>query len=122
MAEERLIEIVDDCINMLASGKRLEDCLHTYPEYADQLAPMLEAGRLSIRAQASPDEVARAQERVHDRFEQFLQTPAPQRAFPLRRLASLAAAIIVIFSLMLGGTVTVAQKSLPGDSLYGIKR
>jgi LysM repeat protein len=122
MAEERLIEIVNDCVNMLASGKHVDDCLRAYPEYADQLAPMLEAGRLSLRAQALPDEVALAKNRVRDRFEQSLRTPTPQRVFPLRRLASLAAAVVLIFGLMLGGTVAVAQNSLPGDSLYGIKR
>lgn len=42
--------------------------------------------------------------------------------FPLRRPLAVVGALIVIFALLLGGAVWLSSSSLPGDSLYGLKR
>jgi hypothetical protein len=44
------------------------------------------------------------------------------RRFPLRRPLAVAGALVVIFALLLGGAVWLSSSSLPGDSLYGLKR
>jgi uncharacterized protein DUF5667 len=46
----------------------------------------------------------------------------PGRRFPLRRPLAVAGALVVIFALLLGGAVWLSSSSLPGDSLYGLKR
>ena len=46
MAEQDIINALDDCINRLADGQSLEDCLRRYPQYASALRSMLETGRL----------------------------------------------------------------------------
>jgi uncharacterized protein DUF5667 len=46
----------------------------------------------------------------------------PGRRFPLRRPLAVAGALVVIFALLLGGAVWLSSGSLPGDSLYGLKR
>jgi len=33
--------VLDDCLNRLQKGETIEDCLRRYPEYADQLTPLL---------------------------------------------------------------------------------
>lgn len=44
------------------------------------------------------------------------------RRFPLRRPIAVGGALVVIFALLLGGAVWLSSGSLPGDSLYGLKR
>jgi uncharacterized protein (DUF433 family) len=38
-----LTTITDDCLERLARGESVADCLARYPEAADQLAPILSA-------------------------------------------------------------------------------
>jgi len=44
------------------------------------------------------------------------------RGVSLRRPLAIAASIITVFALLLGGAVWLSQKALPGDTLYGLKR
>jgi len=44
------------------------------------------------------------------------------RRFPLRKPLAVVGALVVIFALLLGGAVWLSGSSLPGDSLYGLKR
>lgn len=44
------------------------------------------------------------------------------RAMPIIRPLGVAASVITVFALLLGGAVWLSQKALPGDSLYGLKR
>ena len=119
MAENPLISIVSDCINRLQSGQTIDDCLRVYPDYADQLTPLLEAGFLYRRIQASDSEVAQARQRVTQRFEQALV--APYRPLRIRRFFWLIAATLILLTLLTATTVA-AQSSIPGDTLYQWKR
>ncbi|MDQ7025598.1 MAG: LysM peptidoglycan-binding domain-containing protein [Anaerolineae bacterium] len=119
MVENPLIHIVDDCINRLQSGQTIDDCLRAYPDYASQLAPLLESGFLYRRIQANDMEVAQSQQRVALRFEQALARPyRPPR---IRRFFWLMAATFIFLILMMATTVA-AQASIPGDTLYQWKR
>jgi hypothetical protein len=121
--DDALVDAFNDCIDKMATGQSVDDCLRTYPEYASQLEPMLEAGGLAVRAQVDSAEIAHALVRAHPRFEQALQTKLTVfNAYPLRRLAALAATLILVLGIFAGGTVVVAQDSLPGDYLYPVKR
>jgi LysM repeat protein len=123
MIDRELLDAFDDCINRLSAGQGVDDCLRLYPQYADSLAPMLMAGQLSQRAQFQPDEIAVSKDRVRFRFEQALNvSSAPSyRQFPLRRLLSFAASVMLIAAFLLGGAGALAQNSLPGDALYSLK-
>jgi LysM repeat protein len=122
MIDPSLLDVFNHCIDLLAAGQTIEDCLQAYPEYAAELEPMLEAGRTAVRAQPAAAEVAAAQDRVSVRFEQALRAPVLRPAFPLQHLASLAAAMLLVWVVVLGGTMAAAQDSLPGDFLYRFKR
>ena len=44
------------------------------------------------------------------------------RALPIGRGLAVAASVITVFALLLGGAVYLSRNALPGDSLYGVKR
>lgn len=49
MAELNLTEVFNDCVERLAQGQSIDDCLRRYPQYSSSLSPMLEAGALVQR-------------------------------------------------------------------------
>lgn len=117
-----LTNVLNDCIDRLSSGQTIQDCLRLYPNYAQELAVLLEAGRLAQRARYRTAEVALAQQRQRYKVEQAVANFQPQPvAAPrggLLTLVRLAAVLLVV----LGAVGIVAQNSLPGDTLYGVKR
>jgi Domain of unknown function (DUF5667) len=44
------------------------------------------------------------------------------RRLPLARPLAIAASVVTVFAVLLGGAVWMSQKSVPGDALYGLKR
>ncbi len=124
MIEKELVNIFDECVDRLAAGQTIEDCLRQYPQHATQLRPMLEVGLLTRRVVPPTAEVIAAQDRVRQRVETVVQTMPPQRQ-PVRlftqRIATLAASLVLVFLIAVGGGATLAQDSLPGDFLYGMK-
>ncbi|MCL4246715.1 MAG: LysM peptidoglycan-binding domain-containing protein [Anaerolineae bacterium] len=120
MDERQLSEALNICIDRLAMGQSVEDCLRAYPEYADALRPLLYAGLASSRAEYSVQEVRAAKMRAQGRFEQALARPL-LRSRPTRwpmAVATVAAAFILVFA----GLAVAAQSALPGEPLWGLKR
>ena len=123
MVEQALINAFNDCINRIARGQTISECLRPYPHFANQLRPMLEASNLVKRAQLPNVETMEAQDRVRFRFEQALNTPAYiKQSNPYRRILTLAASVVLIFGCLLSVTGIIAQNSLPSDPFYGLKR
>ncbi len=123
MADMRLAEILDDCINRLNRGETVADCLRLYPEYQRQLLPMLEAGRLARRMTLSVT-TTEAQARVNMRFEQALSQPAllRGRSSATLHLITWAAIFILLIGLFGGSLLAFSQTAIPGDTLYGVKQ
>lgn len=131
MAENDLQNALDNCIDRLAAGESVEDCLRAHPQHAAALRPMLESGLLARRARPDNAEIAAAQERARTRFESTLEAQTFRRfrvkrepgMGPLLRAAALIIALAFVSLLMAGGgAVALAQNSLPGDRLYDLKR
>lgn len=123
MLNNDLVNAFNDCIDRLAAGQSLEECLRNYPQFAIDLEPMLLAGQLAVHARPTAIEVDVAKNRQRRRFEQALRTTPMPRSRPMTfsRVIGIAAAFVLIFGILLGGTAAYAQRSLPGDSLYGLK-
>lgn len=117
MSDQGLLEAFNDCLDRINAGQSINDCLRVYPQHAAALRPMLEVGKLVERAQVSPFEVESAQSRVRARMTERLQSTRRTRP-PYTRLALLAASFLITFAAVLG----MAEGSLPGDTLYGLKR
>jgi hypothetical protein len=118
MSDQGLLEAFNDCLDRINAGQSLNDCLSRYPQYAAALRPMLEVGKLVERAQVSPFEVDTAQARVRARMVEQLRVSRQKSAPAYARLALLAASLVITLAAVIG----MAQASLPGDSLYGLKR
>lgn len=127
MMDRELAEAFNNCIDRLAAGQSIEDCLRAYPHLAAALRPMLEAGQLTRRAAPDAAEIARSQEQGRARLEAALRTYNPPqqkpeyRIGPLTGLARLAAGLLLVLGAAAGGLSAAAQDSLPGDALYGLK-
>lgn len=124
MAERDIQTAFNDCIDRLQRGATVAECLALYPQFASQLHPMLQAGRLVERARINPYEVQLAQAQVRQRVLAALESTPRRRSrnLPVSRVLALAAGLILVLGAMLGGASLAAEGSLPGDSLYGLKR
>ncbi|MCA9912376.1 MAG: LysM peptidoglycan-binding domain-containing protein, partial [Anaerolineae bacterium] len=84
MAEDRFLDILNDCIDRLAAGQSIEDCVQAYPEFADQLRLYLTVGQLPRRAHVPDAEVAQVRSRVREQLDDLLDTwdgTTPPRPF-----------------------------------------
>jgi hypothetical protein len=133
---------LDQCLAWLRAGKDMEGCLERYPEYAEELRPLLmlaiDVGRVTIPAVPSMARAAgqRRMLAAHaKRVERSAQTHpvvrhvvrlawalVPGRPGSLRPAWPAVVAVLIALLLATSG-VTVASSigSLPGDSLYPVK-
>ena len=103
-----LDRILDECIDRINRGERLEDCLASYPEYAEELEPLLQA---MLRTQTAytfaPSSTAKmaARQRFDAALEKLERRRAErQRLFPkvLRWSAAWVAAAAVLAMALIG--------------------
>ncbi len=128
---EKIDTILQDCLDLMRQGSPANDCLALYPEFAEELAPLLGA---SVRAENLLRPLdARSRSRIKATvFGEWNRRRAPKRrwwqlpAFApspafAPRWAAVAATLAV---LMLGGSGTVLASgySIPGDALYPVKQ
>jgi hypothetical protein len=133
---------LDQCLTWLRGGMGIEECLASFPEYANQLRPLLElaiqVGRVITPASST---VARAageqrmlaaldqrQERIAKTsrailyLRRMIRDLTPGGSGHLRPAWTLALVSLFILSIAVGGLTVVASKhSLPGDALYSVK-
>lgn len=116
-------DALDICLTRIRVGESVEACLNSFPEYADELEPMLMAAgdlyrwsppalstqtRLAVRAKAR----AAFKQRYRRRLIAW-----NWKGFTLR----LVTALLLALALLRSG-VALAQGSLPGEPLYPVKR
>jgi hypothetical protein len=135
--------VLDDCLSQLRAGASVEDCLAQYPEHAADLHPLLAmtAAVLSVPVpRPEPAAFYANRQRMLDavqiktarsqspRFFLFPWTLRGRFSFggllnrPLLRAALAMAVLILALSLGTDRLITAAADSLPGDTLYSVKR
>lgn len=112
--------IIEECLDRIQSGEStLEECVARYPEHAGELTSLLRAStRLARAGEVMPSPVFRARTRTelnayihaHPR----LKRPAP---FAWRLAYNIVTSLLAF--LILG--TAIAQRALPGDTLYDWK-
>ena len=133
MANKPFIEILDECIDrVLRDGEQIDACVAAYPEHAEELRAALES---AVQVQQSfafrPDSDRKRAARL--RMMQALDKRANRRSNPLkalllgtvkssRRWAVAATALVVALSVGGTGTVLASSETIPGDTLYPVKR
>jgi len=123
MKNSEFENILNECLDRLASGETLEQCLQSYPEQAAQLEPLLQMAQAVIKVSAI---LPRAEFKARARYEfhSALQAEATKRhqpLFSLRRRWSVALMVVSILLLAGGGTVVAASNSMPDSPLYPVK-
>jgi len=121
---KELNNILDECLErLLVKGETIEQCLLSYPEYADELESLLQtvvATREAVAIQPRPEFKSKA------RYEFRLEL---QKVDPRRRPISLgwhprwAIAMVALVVILLGGggIVAAAGNSMPDGFLYPVK-
>lgn len=129
MNRERDFELVlNQALEMHAAGASLEECLVHFPQYATELAPLLEIASFARKGLMKEEPIPTPDLKSgRQRFLQAASLVAPPRPTVTRRRSTstwlrLAAVVsLALFILAGAGISTVAAQSLPGDILYPMK-
>lgn len=125
---------LDECLRRVNAGEMdVEGCLKLYPEYADQLRPLLEtAARLKSGNQAakpapppmpapSNPPVPETNTQIHQFSDSRQRRGRSLSWYATPAVRALALLVIIVIGLFVIGTA-FAQTAYPGDLLYGWKR
>lgn len=132
--DPRLSSILETCLEAIQSGRAtFQECLDRYPAEAPQIQRELRMAVMAARLKAAavmPDaSVNRLEARLRTQFKQQIK-PVTLKTRPVRRRLPVfagkwAAAFMIAFLLALGaggGAVAASANSLPGETLYSVKR
>ncbi len=113
--------ILETCIDEIAEGESsLEECLSRYPQYADQMEPvLLAATRLKSVREVQPSPFLRGRIRA-ELNHAMKSSPHPKSRLPIYFWRMALNVALLLFALIMTNTV-FAQGALPGDSLYNWK-
>jgi len=125
----KLYEALEVCLDEIEQGADVDTVLFRYPEFADELRPILEAS-VKAKEMAAP---APSQEVIRRNRAKLLQHAAEMReakaapisrriwSVPLRR-ALVSLMVIAMLFASSTGLVRASSTTLPGDNLYPVKR
>jgi len=123
MKNSEFENILDECLDRLARGETLEQCLHSYPEQAAQLESLLRMAQAVSKASAIlPRSEFKARARYE--FRSALQAEATKKRLPLfglKRRWAMALMVVSILLLAGGGIAMAASNSMPDSPLYPVK-
>lgn len=119
-------QILAECLDDVLRGRKtISECLAQHPQHAQELKPLLQAGLLTSRL-SSPEMRPEAVERVGQQLRESasVRLVSTKRRLPLG-LSRLAAVVLVALLLAFGGgggLVAASANTVPGDTLYSVKR
>ncbi len=136
-----LESVLDECLNRIEAGKEeaLDACVAEHPALARELEPLL---HLAVDLEALREDVPPAPGRLLAGRQKLLQEAARLKAlqeektrarhlplWPLnlrsllqRSTVVAALAAVLAVALLVGGTIAASATTLPGDTLYPVKR
>ena len=125
--EKEFNDILDECLDRLMfNGDTPEQCLADYPQYAEELKPLLEASLITGQISSiEPDREFKA--RARNEFFAVLTEAEEKRSRSLfrfgwqRRWAGVVAVIAVLL-IATASTAAASMGSMPDDFLYPVKR
>jgi hypothetical protein len=118
--------VLNICLDRIAKGDSIKQCLSEYPQFAAQLDPLLKTA-LSIQRVSAikprSEFKAEAKYRILMKLEKRKKNVVNKEPF-FRRMPRWATVLIVALIIILvgsSGTVAASANSLPGDKLYPVK-
>ncbi|UCC16510.1 MAG: hypothetical protein JSU58_09105 [Dehalococcoidales bacterium] len=125
--EKEFNNILDECLDRLMfKGDTVELCLADYPEYADELRPLLETSLMTSKISSlEPDQEFKAKSR--NELFAILREAEEKKSRSLFKFSwqprwAGVVAIIVAILIATGGTSAASIGSMPDDFLYPVKR
>jgi hypothetical protein len=124
--KRKIEEILDILIEEIKEGKSVESCLKDYPEYADELRPLL-FFVADIEEIPEPEVDPAAFSRIMARVNSIPEQKGIKgylygfRNLLLRPVVLKTVSLILIFTFILSMTFSFSADSLPGDFLYPVK-
>jgi hypothetical protein len=125
--EKEFNNILDECLDRLIfGGETPNDCIRDYPEFADELRPLLETALETSRVsdiEARPEFRSKARTELNS----VLREAEARRSksffrFGWQRSWATVTAIVLTLVLATGGTAAASISSMPDDFLYPVKR
>jgi hypothetical protein len=133
--EQEISQIIEENLERVLSGKTsIDEVLRRHPQYAASLRRELESAvwlySRSEQVAPRPGFIKASRKRVVEQIKQEAHSQNGKQALfgfarpKQNRVFQWAAALTVVLIIlsMLGGTVSYAQNSLPGQQLYAMKR
>lgn len=117
-------DILEICLErLLDNGETIEQCLSAYPQYAEQLRPLLET-TVTTRQALAIQPRSEFKTRARYQFQSALQDFKPKKSLPFFSWQpQWVMAVVIILAVLFtgGGTVAAAGRSMPDSPLYPIK-
>jgi hypothetical protein len=115
-------EILDLCAESMFSGATVEEVLESYPEWRDELKPLLELGAELSQLPEPNLNLTRMMQSMGEAMEQEPPKVGKPKIMLFSRPVLLRVAASVTAVLMLGwGVMTASAATVPGDWFYPIK-
>jgi len=122
----QLDDILDNCLErILIKGETIEQCLESFPEYSDELEPLLEMA-MTTKQVTTIEPRPEFKEQAKYRFQMALRESGQKKSWPifnwrLQQRWVTAVAIVLVVLLTTSGTVAIASNRMPDSPLYEIK-
>ncbi|MSQ13235.1 MAG: hypothetical protein EXR47_03665 [Dehalococcoidia bacterium] len=125
MNERQVQEALSDCLDRLAAGASVEECLARHRDLAAELSPLLRTATTVAAASSAwqPSRVARTAglARVIEAWPNHGARRSWAGLSYLRRPAAVGALLLVAVVLGGWGALTASASTAPGDALYAVK-
>lgn len=118
--------VLDECLErLLVKDETIEQCLGSFPEYADALKPLLETALVAKQASAiqpRPEFRDKARYQFHSALRE-MESKKSRPFFSWSWQPRWVMVVAVVLALLLagGGTVAAASGSMPDEPLYPVK-
>ncbi len=126
MTDNEFKDILDDCLHrLLIYSQSLEDCLSAYPQYANELKPLLitavSTKQITDSLEPRPEFKARVRYQLQSELSRMGEGKRKSPFSVWRfRLATILTTVLVML-MASGGLVFAAGKSMPDSPLYPLK-
>ncbi len=123
---ERLFDALETCLQALEQGETIDAALARFPALAADLRPVLEAAlhARTLGGSPLPEGIQRrGRARLLQRAAEMREAKrAPRRSWLVQFRPLVAAFLLLLIFISSTGLVRASSATLPGDSLYPIKR
>ena len=124
-----LFDALEFCLQEMERGAEIESVLARFPEYAEELRPILKtAAKAQKMAVITPDadvarrSRARVMQHAAELRESHVSSRHPRNVIPLFQRLAISFGLAAIFLLSGSGLLSASASALPGEQLYPVKR